>query len=139
VTIVKTYKQKNITELTVCKESWSDVLMSIITWIALVIGGYLIAKALKFLKQIERFEEKNKCDKNETNSIRSLEDTSSDINEDVIRSNSLSQNNASQIVRPSLSNGPTPWLTTVRNDAYETHRRLSTGATSEVNINVENK
>jgi hypothetical protein len=137
MTVIKTYKQKNITEPTVCKESWSDLLMSIIIWIALVIGGCLIAKALKFLKQIERFEEKNNRDKNLTNSIRSFEDTESDINEDVIRSNSLSQNNDSQKVRPSLSNGPTPWLTVVRNDAYETHRRLSTS--NEVNINVENK
>jgi len=138
MTIIKTYKQKNITEPTFCKESWSDVLMSIITWIALVIGGYLIGKALKFLKQTERFEEKNNCDENESNSMTSFEDTKTDINEDIIRSNSLSQNNASQIVRPSLSNGPTPWLTTVRNDAYET-RRLSSGTTNEVNINVENK
>jgi len=143
LTIIKTYRQKNITQsyeyVMACEEAWSHVIMSTITWTALIIGGYLIAKFLKFLNQSDQSNHLNNCNQTDGASNQNFEITKIDNNQDMRRSSDLSQSIAqnSHQTRPSLTNGPTPWLTAVRNDAYETHRRLS-GGNHDVNINISN-
>ena len=112
-------------QLAECASStWIDTLITILTLAAVVLGSALLFASLKYVSESENPKEQPK------------EVSVVDKTEDFIRRNSQQQQVPSTINRsPSFGSGS--WLSAVRTEAYETHRRMSMAPTTAITLNLK--